>query len=290
MPADFDACVKKGGKVRTINVNDSQYMHVCYIGGKSHHGEVLHKAKASEDPLMQGQPIENAPELASAAGVEQATAALKFEKVEITSDGTREGTTIKVNGKEIKNLSCLDFCFYDSSFMPISLRYTIREKDVKPGELGSYVNYSLNPPAPATATDKATASEAAPAVEASLASEPADADLLLIDHEQAIASIEEEKKNNPWAQIGTYSMAAKLSTKTRNNLKTSDFAVPETREYPIHDETHARDALSRVANKSPALQKRVRDAVHRKFPGIKIGGKDGDKKKAKASTNPYAQI
>lgn len=44
MPADFDACVKNGGKVITKSVNKSQYMHICYDkAGKSHSGEVRTK-------------------------------------------------------------------------------------------------------------------------------------------------------------------------------------------------------------------------------------------------------
>ena len=49
MPADFNNCVRKGGKVRTIAVKGSKnkYMHVCYLNGKSYNGEVKTK-KASE--------------------------------------------------------------------------------------------------------------------------------------------------------------------------------------------------------------------------------------------------
>ena len=41
MPADFDACQKKGGRIRTKRVSKGKYMHICYDkGGKSHAGEV----------------------------------------------------------------------------------------------------------------------------------------------------------------------------------------------------------------------------------------------------------
>jgi len=40
MPADFDHCVKKGGRVRTISLSKSKYVHVCYLKGKSYRGEV----------------------------------------------------------------------------------------------------------------------------------------------------------------------------------------------------------------------------------------------------------
>lgn len=40
MPADFDRCVKGGGRVRTLTLPGGKYMHVCYLNGKSHSGEV----------------------------------------------------------------------------------------------------------------------------------------------------------------------------------------------------------------------------------------------------------
>ena len=41
MPADFDACVKEGGRVRTMKIKGGRYMHICYDkAGKSHAGEV----------------------------------------------------------------------------------------------------------------------------------------------------------------------------------------------------------------------------------------------------------
>ena len=68
-----------------------------------------------------------------------------------------------------------------------------------------------------------------------------------------------------------------LTTKARRAIPTKDFAGPD-RSYPIHDEAHARNALARVSQfGSPALQARVRAAVHRKFPNI---GKSKGKSKA----------
>lgn len=42
MPAAFDRCVKGGGRVRTKDVNKTQYIHICYPkgGGSPVHGEV----------------------------------------------------------------------------------------------------------------------------------------------------------------------------------------------------------------------------------------------------------
>ena len=51
---------------------------------------------------------------------------------------------------------------------------------------------------------------------------------------------------------------AKLKAATRNKIPASKFAGPD-RSYPIEDESHARNALSRVsANGSPALKAEVR--------------------------------
>lgn len=60
----------------------------------------------------------------------------------------------------------------------------------------------------------------------------------------------------------------RLTTKERNRIPKGEFAGPD-RSYPIPDKSHARNALSRVsANGSPAVKARVRNAVHRRFPGI----------------------
>jgi hypothetical protein len=45
MPADFDSCVSNGGRVRTKQVNSKQYMHICFLGGKSHAGEIKNYKK-----------------------------------------------------------------------------------------------------------------------------------------------------------------------------------------------------------------------------------------------------
>lgn len=69
-----------------------------------------------------------------------------------------------------------------------------------------------------------------------------------------------------------------LTTKQRAQLPSSDFAIPERRSYPIQDEAHARDALSRVAaNGTPAEKARVRAAVHKRYPDIGSGRTGGKK-------------
>ena len=71
---------------------------------------------------------------------------------------------------------------------------------------------------------------------------------------------------------------AKLTAKTRQSLPKSDFALPGKGEgpkgagsgsYPIPDKSHARNALSRVAQHGSSAEKaKVRAKVHAKFPGI----------------------
>lgn len=57
--------------------------------------------------------------------------------------------------------------------------------------------------------------------------------------------------------------------KDRDDLKDSDFALPDERKYPIPDESHARNALARVAqNGTQEEQKTVRRAVEKRYPGI----------------------
>ena len=63
---------------------------------------------------------------------------------------------------------------------------------------------------------------------------------------------------------------AKLTTKKRNALPTSTFALPNERKFPIPDASHARNALARAGAKGPAVQAKVRAKVKSKFPGIKI--------------------
>lgn len=70
---------------------------------------------------------------------------------------------------------------------------------------------------------------------------------------------------------------AALTAASRKALRASSFVFPTERRYPIHDEAHARNALSRVAQHgTPAEKAKVRAAVHRKFPAI---GRDRDRKK-----------
>lgn len=66
---------------------------------------------------------------------------------------------------------------------------------------------------------------------------------------------------------------AKLTASARKKIPTSEFAL-SGRRYPIEDKSHARNALSRVSqNGTPAEKKKVRRAVHRKYPSVGAGVK-----------------
>jgi len=68
----------------------------------------------------------------------------------------------------------------------------------------------------------------------------------------------------------------KLSYLQRKHLRSSEFAIPQRRAYPIENRSHARNALSRVETfGTPSEKKQVRAAVHRKYP--ELGKKDPPK-------------
>lgn len=63
---------------------------------------------------------------------------------------------------------------------------------------------------------------------------------------------------------------AKLTTKKRNKLKKSTFAIPSERKYPVNDIAHARNALARVSQfGSPSEKAAVKKKVYEKFPSLK---------------------
>lgn len=68
------------------------------------------------------------------------------------------------------------------------------------------------------------------------------------------------------AQDAFSKIARKLTSKARNKLSGGAFVFPEDRRYPIHDESHARNALARASGK--AEEGKVRAAVHARYPGI----------------------
>lgn len=66
---------------------------------------------------------------------------------------------------------------------------------------------------------------------------------------------------------------AKLTSKARNSLPSSDFAYPATRKYPIEDRAHAEDALSRAAAHGAGVEAHVAAAVRKHFPGMTVTDK-----------------
>lgn len=72
-------------------------------------------------------------------------------------------------------------------------------------------------------------------------------------------------------QEGRVIEEAELSAGERDKLSDSDFAIPEQRAYPIHDESHARNALARVSQHgSDDEKRRVRAAVKKRYPSLDI--------------------
>jgi len=48
MPADFDECRRKGGEIKTKTIDETHYMHICILNGKSYGGEVKTKMSAKD--------------------------------------------------------------------------------------------------------------------------------------------------------------------------------------------------------------------------------------------------
>jgi hypothetical protein len=64
---------------------------------------------------------------------------------------------------------------------------------------------------------------------------------------------------------------ARLSYRERQSLPSRLFVFPKERRYPIPDKAHARNALARVSQHgTPAERAKVRRAVKRRFPDIKV--------------------
>lgn len=75
---------------------------------------------------------------------------------------------------------------------------------------------------------------------------------------------------------------AVLSAKGRKHIKKSNFAIPKkapkSGSYPIHDISHARNALARVSQHgTPSEKATVRRKVYKKYPSLR-------KNKAKRSS------
>lgn len=72
-----------------------------------------------------------------------------------------------------------------------------------------------------------------------------------------------------------FAHGGKLDANARAHIAEHNFALPGGR-YPIHDISHARNALARVSQHGTAEEKKqVRDAVHKKYPGIEQSHAEG---------------
>lgn len=60
--------------------------------------------------------------------------------------------------------------------------------------------------------------------------------------------------------------AAVLKSKKRNSLPASSFALPSKRAYPIHDRSHAANALARASGKPEEAT--VKRAVCKRYPDL----------------------
>jgi hypothetical protein len=84
-------------------------------------------------------------------------------------------------------------------------------------------------------------------------------------------------------------LMAKLTAAARKRLPRASFAVPKGKgsqpgknSYPIHDASHARNALAMVAQHgTPGEKRAVKAAVKKRYPAIKVSG---TKTKAAASS------
>ena len=45
MPKEFDMCANNGGRIRTKELGNGKYMHICFLKGKSYAGDVKTKKK-----------------------------------------------------------------------------------------------------------------------------------------------------------------------------------------------------------------------------------------------------
>jgi hypothetical protein len=79
---------------------------------------------------------------------------------------------------------------------------------------------------------------------------------------------------------GFVKIAKELTSKSRKHIKEKNFAL-KGRRYPIHDTSHARNALARVAQHgSPEEQAKVKAAVYAKYPSLKPVHEEADDKMA----------
>jgi len=99
-----------------------------------------------------------------------------------------------------------------------------------------------------------------------------------------MAKVKTSKKLRP-LRVKAKEKAGKITTAGRRALSKGQFALPDGNKpgvkgrYPIHDISHARNALARVSAHGTSSEKaRVRAAVYRKYPTLKPAKKAKKKK------------
>lgn len=69
---------------------------------------------------------------------------------------------------------------------------------------------------------------------------------------------------------GFEKVAKQLSSRGRKQIAGKNFVFEKERRYPIHDISHARNALSRVAQYgNPAEQAEVKREVYNRYPSLR---------------------
>ena len=81
-----------------------------------------------------------------------------FTSCTIETDGTREGTSIKVNGKDIPDLRVLSFSFWNDDYgNNVSLGFSTSTPAAGPGEFSKMTYFTLVPPSTDAEASKAEA-------------------------------------------------------------------------------------------------------------------------------------
>lgn len=97
-----------------------------------------------------------------------------------------------------------------------------------------------------------------------------------IDLNPPVNTLDVELAKAAWAAV----QKDELSAQGREHVKDTNFALPESRGYPIHDMSHARNALARASGKPE--EAKVKAAVYHKYPSLK----PVEKAAAPTSTDP----
>jgi hypothetical protein len=78
----------------------------------------------------------------------KSTASMPFKSIEITTDGTRQGTKFLIDGQEVPNLDDVSFHFYSDDYGDdnVNLYFSTCDPKRTPGTFRESRHYSLTPP------------------------------------------------------------------------------------------------------------------------------------------------